>query len=378
MVVQRLWNFVKRHRKKFIVGGVVAGGAYYAWRVWLPRAQQRLLEQLLKDLAEGGEAQDQGRNAQEKAKQRFQHQQECSDNYARKSLQAFLAGHRSCFNIDACHTKVKEAKDKEAKLAAFRELQVECLSMLTSACYSLHVLLLLHRIEFNIAGREIHAAEQRKAPAEADTKEAAVIEEFFKALDFFAEKGPAVVVSAARTAVEACAVKDSLSPQSVVTAETLSSFFRDVFRAMDEAILAENKGASILLPPDDADVPPSDQAAALIPVERSSEVKQLLDEARDYLESPQLLSAFRSVADAATTGLPAQLASADPKAAALLEEGGSLQLARLFGSAIEVSKLLLSEDAEACEANVSSFAQNAVVTTLCEGLYFQDRSTLAA
>eukprot|EP00434_Breviolum_minutum_P015043 symbB.v1.2.013266.t1/scaffold879.1/size325971/13 len=102
---------------------------------------------------------------------------------------------------------------------------------------------MLHRVQFNIAGREAtagQAAEANDAPS--------AMEELIKSTDYFLEKGPAMVVDATRKAVQGTT---SLQPETPVSTSSLSSFFQEVFQEVEKDIWADSKG-SALLPPDSA------------------------------------------------------------------------------------------------------------------------------
>lgn len=352
MVVQRIWNFISRHRKKFIFTGLLAGGAYYFIKVKLPKVQQDLIDSFMKELAAGQKSSN-GQVEEQQRRASFQKHQEVSDSYARKGLRSFLTRLQSCFKIDECHAKVKAASDSQTKVAAFKELQVECLSLVASAAYSLNVILMLHRVQFNIAGREAtagQAAEANDAPS--------AMEELIKSTDYFLEKGPGMVVDATRKAVQGTT---SLQPETPVSTSSLSSFFQEVFQEVEKDIWADSKG-SALLPPDSASA--------------SAQAKQFLDEARDYLESPQLLVTFRSLATATADRLPQELAKTGGKAAGLKE--GQVPLATLFGGCITLGKSIFQADpdgTEPAEAFIQSFADQPVVNKFCEALYFQETAT---
>eukprot|EP00435_Cladocopium_sp_Y103_P073922 s37_g45.t1 len=101
--------------------------------------------------------------------------------------------------------------------------------------------------------------------------------------------------------------------------------------------------------------------------------KPFLDEARDYLESPQLLHAFRSVSNVTADRLPQELAKTGGKASALKE--GTVPLATLFGGCITLGKSLFQADpdgTESAEASIRAFADQTVVSQFCEALYFQE------
>ncbi|CAK9006866.1 unnamed protein product [Durusdinium trenchii] len=346
MVVQRIWNFVSRHRKKLIFTGIVAGGVYYYVKVKLPKIQADLFDSLLKELTEGASASN-GQVEEQQRRVSFQKHQEVSDSYARKGLQNFLVRLQGCFKIDQCQAKVKAASDREQKLAALKELQVECLSMVASAAYSLYVILLLHRVQFNIAGRE--AISSKTGEIAQDGAESAAMQELIASTDYFLEKGAAMIVTATRSAVQAA----SLQPDAPVSTESLTSFFKEVFEKLEKEIWADGKG-SALLPPD---------------ANSASQAKPLLDEARDYLESPQLLQALRSVTSAAAERLPFDLGKATNKAEALKE--GTVPLAALFGGCISLAKEVL-QDSTCTEAFIQAFADQTVISQFCEALYFQE------
>eukprot|EP00439_Symbiodinium_sp_Y106_P083258 s60_g23.t1 len=265
MVVQRLWNFVKRHRKKLIASGIIAGGIWYALRVYLPRAQQRMLNELMKALQESGSSSDDSK-AQQSGRARFQENQLVSDDYARKGLRSYEPKHAGCFKIDKRQQEVKEAKGKDEKIIAFKALQEECLSLLASAVYSIHVNLLLHRIINNIAGREARgrlsqegAGPTSKANGAMKIGEALMqknMKELIDSTEYFLKEGPERMAAAARKAVKAAAEAVPLLPESTVNAESLSAFFVDVFNRMDQELaffrtrdVWENQKGSSLLPP---------------------------------------------------------------------------------------------------------------------------------
>merc|ERR1719410_1967473 len=173
-MLHRAWNFAKRHKKKLIFATVVGGGAYCAWKFWLPRLQQKLLERLLQDGGDLRELLELARGAdmeQNEKKARFAHKQSVSDAYVLKALAMLQERHGGCFAVEECSDKVKKATTREAKIQCLMEVVIECIARLVSALYTLHALLLLHRVEFNIVARDIAATpngEVASAAAEGD------------------------------------------------------------------------------------------------------------------------------------------------------------------------------------------------------------------
>lgn len=381
---QRIWGFVKRHRKKFIFSAAFFGGTYVAWRVLLPRLMQHLMERALKSMEdEGGlekllgltsEGDEESRKqaAELKKRQDFEHKQQVSDRHVRKSLDAINARHTPSFSLDECSAKLAEAKTKEDKMNCLQAFQAECLARTASAVYTLEILLLLHRVEFNIVGREIAAAssagkkfgDSASSPTDGNgtSEEDAEAQALFLASTrYVQEEGLERLASSVKSAVKACSTKSGLSPGTAVTAESLQRFFIDVFREADAELLLGGKGAATLLPESlDTEV-----------AKEREKVKRLLDEARDYLESPQFLDVFQAISSNAAEHLAASLGdgAADP-ASAPLATGKSCQLAKLFAPLIQNSQATLSGDDRG--GFVERFAKDEKVTKLCEALYFED------
>jgi len=332
-----------------------------------------MLNELMKALQESGSSSDDSK-AQQSGRARFQENQLVSDDYARKGLRSYEPKHAGCFKIDKRQQEVKEAKGKDEKIIAFKALQEECLSLLASAVYSIHVNLLLHRIINNIAGREARgrlsqegAGPTSKANGAMKIGEALMqknMKELIDSTEYFLKEGPERMAAAARKAVKAAAEAVPLLPESTVNAESLSAFFVDVFNRMDQDVWENQKGSSLLPPAQD-----------------DEKVKELLDEARDYLDSPQAAKVFRFAVHAAAYRLPAQLATLPgqlgQKAVPLQVSDGSVNLALLFGPCIHLANALL-QDADgngagetATEATVRSFADHKAISDFCEQIYNQ-------
>lgn len=347
-----LWSFVKRHRKKFIFSGLVVGGAYCAWHVWLPKLQELLLRRLLQD-SKGLEdllAPD----AEEIRRARFKHRQQVADSYARRCLALLRPRHNSCFAIEDCTRRLKHAEsagDRDLKAASFRALQVECIAKAASALYSLHALLLLHRLQFNILGRELAAAELKSPSPTEGQQENSAHTAFLECSNYFQDTGLRRVADVLRRAAATCLDRGKLSPQSKVVKSELSRLLCDICREADSELLTENAGAMTLLP---------DSVHEEVPLSQREEVRRLTDEVRDYLESPQVLAVFQAVTATGAASLAEQLSASDSEA---------VPLAKLCGRLIELSNELL--DAESgCTPFIERFSDEAKLMQLCEGLYF--------
>lgn len=351
---RRLWNFGKRHRKKLFFSAACAGGAYFAWRVWLPRLQQRLLQRLLKEddlkeLLELARGEGNQEKREQEARASFEHKQQVSDDYVRKALAELQPRHQACFSVEEIFERVKVAETREAKVTGFQELQAECLARLVSALYTLHALLLLHRVEFNIAGRELAGGE-----------EALALEAFLGTTRHFQECSLGRVAEAARAAVSRGLEAAQLAPTAAVDLPRLESMLLQAAETAARELPGEQAAAALL--PEAAD--------AALPEAQRPRVQPLLDEARDYLESPQFQQVFKAVLAKAVQRLVQGLGdgAADP-AAAPLASGRSCPLAKLNGQFIVLSKSLLSDEGNDF---IAHFAEEPVVSELCEVLFFQE------
>eukprot|EP00929_Paragymnodinium_shiwhaense_P118363 TRINITY_DN90293_c0_g1_i1.p1 TRINITY_DN90293_c0_g1~~TRINITY_DN90293_c0_g1_i1.p1 ORF type:complete len:404 (-),score=136.67 TRINITY_DN90293_c0_g1_i1:37-1248(-) len=389
MVLQRVWNFVKRHKKKCIAGGVIVGGGYVAYRYFLPKLQERLLEKLLaeaggtfQELAKEASAAKEEASAGRKKKRdaRFRHRQQVSDVLARKALSRLRERLTALFRIEDCKAKLSTPGiTAEQKAAHFRELEIECVARAISATYSLNLLMLLCRVQTNIASRDM-AAESKAQPvgpavaAALETsseegaktaKEVDAHEMFLTSTDYLEETGIKHVADVVRRIVTSHIETTKILPATAVSAESLEKFFLDISSdVVGETLKAGEEGclgSALVLPEKlDSEIAGSD-----------AKIKALLDETRDYLESPQFAEALRAVFSAATKRLVGTLGDGAADASkAPLADGKSQAMARLFGPILEMSNMVLNPG----EGNefVAQFAQDAVVSQLCEALFAQD------
>jgi len=361
---ERLWGFAKRHKKKLIFTGVVAGGSYVAYKVYLPRLQDHLLQKLLKDdglkqfLGELEKLGQEGAGEKESPQVLFAHKQQVSDKEVRKALTSLLQKHLFLFSCEELSENLRKAQTKEEKLACFKALQAESLSKAASALYVLHALLILSRIEFNIVGREINAA---RAANGDEKKDGDAHTAFLDTTRYLKEDGLQRIADAVRRAVDVCSQRAKLTPTGAVTTDQMEAFFIDVFKEANGELLSKERSVETFLP---ASI---DQEAS----EPHRElVKRYLDEARDYLESPQLLEVFEIVTAGAAKRVSGMLSEKTGEKDAPIAEGKSVALGKLSGFFIELSSNCL-KDEDASNEFVSLFAAESKVNQFCEGVYFQ-------
>jgi len=348
MVFGRVWNFVKRHKKKLIFSTIVVGGSYVAWNVLLPKLQDHLMNMMLAKLAGGG---DSAESMEAKRRERFEHKQQVADAHARKKLAALRAKQNANFREEACTARIKEAQGKEAKLEAFKAFQVECLAKAVSALYLLHLSLVLHRIGFNIAGRELGTA------SGDDEAHAA----FLQTLDNL-EECSARIADAIRKVVRECIVETSVAPTTLVGQMTLEKLLTKASREANKELLAGSKASALLLPDEVNERPPKAQQKA---------VKRLLDEARDYLDSPQFLQVFEV---ATTRGATQMSRGLEQEITQAVGGDGPWPMAKFFGPLTKLAGLCLDDsDGDYSAKDFSRrFAEEPRLAEFCEGLFFQD------
>lgn len=348
MVVGRAWNFVKRHKGKFILGAVVAGGSYAAWKALSRKLEDQLLKVLMKELTDIQPGDD-----AEKRRERFLKKQEIADVHARKKLPALRDRQSERFRDAALSAALREAKDRAAKLEAFTALQAECFAKALAALYTLHALLLLNRVGFNIAAREVEAVGPDNVNSE-------VHEEFLSALSHLEGDGAQQIAETLRKVARTCAERLSIAPQTKVTKEEVEKLLKEACREADAELLTGPKGAALLLP---------DGLEAKVPTASREAVKRLLDEARDYVESPQFLQVFRSSTEMACAALATNVC----EEATTASGEGPWPVAKLFGTLTKLSSVMLDADDETADLSgiscLKRFAEEQCVVQLCEGVF---------
>lgn len=365
-MIQRLWSFVKRHKKKFIGTAFIFGGGYVTWRFAVPRIQEYFLKRLMKSLGDKDpeellkdlmEAFENPEREEAKKREKFSHNQQVSDGHTEKALACLEGRLNACFEVELCSENVKNAESRDDKMRCLSELQIECFARSVAALYSLHLLLLQHRVVFNIVGRE--TVRGAAAPdARTDTE---ALESFIKSATHMQGDGVPRTCHAVREAVKSQWAATELKPTTKVSAEELRSFFLAACRDADASFLAGGGGSAALLP------------ESLDPTDSASTVKKLLDEARDYLDSPQFLEVFRAVVAAALERFVASLgeapqATGEPAPAPALPSDASVHLAKLGPACVTRSQAMFAPGDGG--GFVKGFGQEPLVNTLCEALYF--------
>merc|ERR1712048_1282847 len=188
---------------------------------------------------------------------------------------------------------------------------------------------------------------------------------FLETTRYLKEEGLKNIAAAVRKAVCTCTTRSTLTPRTSVTLEIMEKLFLDILREANSELLAKSRGAATLLPESiDEDVPEAHR----------ERVKHFLDEARDYLESPQFMEVFQVVTTSTTRHLIGTLAedtagsstSAAPQQALPLANGCSCPLAKLYGPIMTLCITVFNQ--ENGNDFVDRFGKEKVVEELCEAL----------
>lgn len=375
-------RFFKRHKRKFIFGTTVVGGGYAAWKFIAPRLQDRLIRRLMNELAKGSD-QDAAEAAERRQRQNFEHKQGVSDSHARRKFVTLRAKHNESFQVETRMASLSKVP-KQEKLKAFKAMLIECLAKTVSALYMAHFLLLLHRVGFNVVGREVQqrldAADKDSQArekvtsgdeqlADSDGKSAPGVDEaveshklFLQLLDHFQDGCMDEISSVVRRIVGNCYDRANFEPNGGVTVDALEKFFTDCCKEVGSDLFGRSRGAALIFP---------DSLHSNIAAPHRDNVKLLLDEARDHVDSPHFNSVLQTAVEEGAGVVCAELGEQATASGAGAE--GLLPLAKYSGLLTKLAGAMWEDDGagEGLGASlVQKFSQHPRVEELCRGLFY--------
>lgn len=351
----RIWSTIKRHKKKL---GVLIFGGYIAYKILIPKIQMYLVSRFLGSFGDPEALAGPMRQLLDivrgedgvKKQERFRHSQQVSDKYVRRNLEEVRVAHHDLYAIQDTTAALKsKVMTKAEKMEIFKNLQVECISRMISAIYLLHMLLLLHRVEFNIVGREM----MDSAPQDGE-QEHTFLMSLLVSTRYVQEEGLKPLSACVREAVKSCCSSSQIEPTTRVSPIMFGSFLQDVCKKVDKSLLTGRASVTTLLP----------ECIDKHITDEKDRVMCLLNEARDYVESPQFLEVFQVVSGNAIKEVTSQIFETGKEAGGA--EGKSI-LANLFGTMTNLSNTVLNADA----VFIDRFAEEPIVTELCESVFFQ-------
>lgn len=345
----------------------------------MPKIQRYLIEQMLKnepglkellELAKDGSpgagaaAEDESQ-AEEQKQARFAHRQKVADDFVQAGLAALKVKLNELFLVEECTQQLQKAASKEEKLAAFKALQAESLGRAVAAVYVVNLVLLLHRVNFNIVSREI-AASEAKAPGGVAPggEQDAAYRLFLDATGVLQDAGLRSVSESIHRATQERLQKAEILPQTKVTGKILRDLFNEICGDASGELFGsagagqasqDSHAVQVLLP---------DSILAEVPEAQKEKVKSLLDEAQDALENPNCVFAFRKALESAVQELTSQLTG---EGQALAGEA-PVACGKLSGPLIDAGNSAFEVEGE--NRYVAAFAREPTVRELSEILYF--------
>lgn len=366
---ESLRNFFSRHRKKLIGSAFLVGGGYFAWRVLVPKILDWYLQRMLKQgglqdlLASIEQQMPPERNVEEQKAEAYKCTQEVCSQYSLKDGRADLDKRlASYFAVDQLTAELSKATSKEEKIKCIEAIQVECLSRSLTALYVLHLFFLLHRIQFNILGREMsfERSEEITESSGRSDEDLAPPSEFLKCVWNVRHDRLSDISEALRKAVKESWATQGLGVTKKISAEHLKGFCIGACRLADSAVVDCRDGLELLLP-------------KALDNERDAKVVKLLDEARDYCESPHFLDVFRSVVDSAVNRTVDSLAQCiDDETVAPLPHESEVPLMKVGGGMVKRSQAMIAE--EDGNGFYRGFSESPLLEKLCKAVLFQEES----
>lgn len=146
-----MFDFIRRHRNKFIVAGVFGGGAYLATRFWdrygtqiLPYLEQPLFQQNQLPQNPQDRPQSQVRELYDQSRKHYifdSNQRTCNSAFLQllpKIAQKIVAD----FNVEAVVLKLKTVSDPKEKIKLWEEAKQLAIGRLIASAYAFTLLML--------------------------------------------------------------------------------------------------------------------------------------------------------------------------------------------------------------------------------------------
>lgn len=369
MVFKRIWGFMARHKKKFIFTGVLVGGGYAAYKWYLPKLQNQMLQKLLKMAGDDDTLKEllslAGGGGGDKKKAKFTHNQEVSDKWVKAYIvdgatadtRSLLSDkHNANFKINEISREAQQADSQEKKMLALQNLTNEIFARGLSAVFVLCAMVMVHRVELNILGRQMDEAE------DAGTNPAFTA--FIETGRYVGDGGLLRIADASRKGIQKMAAAKELTPKTKVASGELEKHLAVACAEVYAEVFAGPACVQTLLP---------DSIDSTLPKESQGEVKPFLDEARDALESPHFLEALQAVVAAVVGQVVGDLSSNGKGGAGpLAGDGTAVPLGKLLGRMTELSSAVLGAEAGGENAYVPTAVGAPTLSEFCESLYFQE------
>merc|ERR1719440_654770 len=112
-MIQRLWSFIKRHRRKVLGSAFFIGGSCIAWRYLKPRLTDYLLQRLVKQMNEGNVSEnalkfEDPKEVETNKRARFVHSQQVSHGHTKKTMDTLEKKLKTCFEVERRTEELQE------------------------------------------------------------------------------------------------------------------------------------------------------------------------------------------------------------------------------------------------------------------------------
>jgi peroxin-3 len=318
-LAKSVWEFIKYHKKKFIAllltCALGVGGFFFMKRA------------LLAKLAEVGEI---GKMLEQKRRKEMELQRlrgECTS-----TITTFLSPLRRQLNkltdVIPITTQLKElrAKQKARKALSggkkteedvedekhlerlWEDLKVYSLARLITSVYALTLMDLLLRVQLHVAAKK--ALEDREKGSEAKVTQKVREQFMFKATDFFVSQGLNTLLQRVEKGIRAATKPWMMGTDAEVTRTEIVDMVKNIrreienSRAGDDSTLSQSAHAwflSCLIQPDEALARAKEDAG--LDAAQAGELKAMLDETMDLLESPHFAAVLEEALNTLFTAL---------------------------------------------------------------------------
>eukprot|EP00386_Alphamonas_edax_P011799 GDKI01037133.1.p1 GENE.GDKI01037133.1~~GDKI01037133.1.p1 ORF type:complete len:379 (+),score=80.64 GDKI01037133.1:47-1183(+) len=352
-MLSKAWNWTKQNKGKVIVGGLIVGGLAYVGRKLYLKAKE--LNDLINNQIPSAELLQQlslGQSQEWKMNLHFQRNQKVADVTVKKTLQRAKAALFKLYEIDEITNILRDQSTTltpEQKGQHFNRIKVQCISRAVAASYVVHILLLLHRIEINLIGRQMFTDQQADSASKRHEENYA----FLSSTRYIQEEGLIHLVEAVTAAVEAAT--ETIPAQENVTLEGVGALLKDICQRVDMALINEGRAVRTILP---EDVAIDGQS---LTAEGRAHVSQCLSETRDLLDSPQFAAVFRLCIEGANKRLVELLGERFPP-------GQPFPLAKTFGRLCQLAEAVMASTFT--NTFIEDFNAVPAVGELCELVYF--------
>ncbi|XP_019638997.1 PREDICTED: peroxisomal biogenesis factor 3-like [Branchiostoma belcheri] len=291
-----VWDFIKRHKKKFIFAGVVVGGAVFLGKY----AETKLRELQEKEMAEQLE------NARKK--HHFDNNQRTCNMTVLSMIPSLRETLMQRINTEELVAKLKSKPPNKVEL--WEDLKIDSFTRVLVALYGTCILVVLLRVQLNIIGGYMYldsllnlngaSKEVVQAPRE-------IQERYLASIQYLLGDGLTLLIRDTRQAVQE--VIGSLSLRQELSLEDLHQAVwkvrREVERAPEDGLDITGRSASTtgltkyMLPEEEEEK--LDQASSLS--QDDQVLQKLLSETRDMIESVDFQTVLSTCLEASFTRL---------------------------------------------------------------------------